>query len=140
MLVFGTDALVLLTRRRFPPGSGFRRRLPTVLPQPGRERPAAPAARPGAGDAVPSEPEPSARAFPVLGLSPGVAAARALQATLQRLSGVSRAYVSPVTALAYVSYFPDEVNEEQLVAAIRNDGYDVADAACRFDWRHGAQA
>ena len=74
------------------------------------------------------------------GLSTGAAAARALQATLRRLRGVSRAYVSPVTALAYVSYVPDEVTEAQLVDAIRSDGYDVADAACRFDWRHGAQA
>src|SRR5581483_1802803 len=71
----------------------------------------------------PSAPRPSARAFPVAGLPSGRAGAGALEALLRQVAGVSRAYVSPVTALAYVDYFPAQVTEEQLVGVIERRGY-----------------
>ncbi len=84
-----------------------------------------------------SAPQPSARAFPVGGLPPGRAGAGVLEGLLRQVAGVSRAYVSPVTALAYIDYFPAQVTEEQLVRAIERGGYQVGIASRRFDWRHG---
>jgi hypothetical protein len=82
-------------------------------------------------------PQASARAFPVHGLPPGPASAGVLEGLLRHVTGVTRAYVSPVTALAYVDYLPAQVTEEQLVGAIRGGGYRVGAAAQRFDWRQG---
>lgn len=83
-----------------------------------------------------SAPEPVARAFPVVGLPRSRAATAALEGMLRRLAGVSAAYVSPVTTLAYLTYLPGGVTEEQITQAIRRDGYRVGDAAHWFDWRH----
>jgi hypothetical protein len=77
-----------------------------------------------------------ARAFPVYGLPLRREATIALENTLRRLAGVTAVYVSPVTAFAYIDYLSAEVTEEQLVQAIRRDGYQVGDEARRFDWRH----
>jgi hypothetical protein len=86
-----------------------------------------------------SAPEPVARAFPVHGLPPSRDSAVALEGMLRRLVGVTAVYVSPVTALAYLDYLPALVTEEQLVQAIRRDGYRVGDESHRFDWRHVQQ-
>ena len=80
--------------------------------------------------------EPIARAFAVDGLPPGPAAPVALAGLLRRLAGVTGAYVSPVTALAYLDYWPAQVSEDELVQAIQGAGYAVGAAAPRFDWRH----
>jgi copper chaperone CopZ len=82
-------------------------------------------------------PESRAQAFPVHDLPPGRASAAVLEGLLQHVAGVTRAYVSPVTALAYVDYVPAQVTEEQLVGAMRRGGYQVGGDAQRFDWRHG---
>jgi copper chaperone CopZ len=92
----------------------------------------APAASASAGPAA----EPIARAFAVYGLPPGPAAPVALTGLLRRLAGVASAYVSPVTALAYLAYWPAQVSEDELVQAIQGAGYAVGAAAQRFDWRH----
>jgi hypothetical protein len=81
-------------------------------------------------------PEPLSRAFPVHGLSQNRDAATALETALRRLAGVVTVYVSPLTSFAYVDYFAAQVTEDQIVDAIRSDGYTVGDVARRFDWRH----
>ena len=81
-------------------------------------------------------PAPVARAFPVHGLPAGRDTAATLEGMLRWLSGVTTAYVSPVTALAYLDYLPAQVTEEELVQAIGRQGYRVGDRAHRFDWRH----
>jgi copper chaperone CopZ len=81
-------------------------------------------------------PESVARAFPVHGLPAGRDAAAALERVLRGLAGVTKVYVSPVTALAYLDYLPAEVTEDALVQAMQRQGYGVGDAARRFDWRH----
>ena len=101
--------------------------------------PAEPAVAPAAPVAPPAAvraPEPVARAFPVHGLPPGRDAAVALEGVLRRLIGVTTAYVSPVTALAYLDYVAEQVTEDELVQAITRHGYRVGDAVHRFDWRH----
>lgn len=80
--------------------------------------------------------EPIARAFAVYGLPPGPAAPAALTGLLRRVAGVASAYVSPVTALAYLDDLPAQVSEDELVQAIQEAGYTVGAAAQRFDWRH----
>lgn len=76
------------------------------------------------------------RAFPVIGFVPPLRDhAGALELELQQLEGVAMAYVSPVTALAYLDYLPDQVTEEQLVQCIERAGYGVGAATQRFDWR-----
>lgn len=91
---------------------------------------------PPSPDSPDSAPTPLARAFPVHGLSQSRDAAAALEGVLRRLAGVTAVYVSPLTAFAYVDYFAAQVSEEQIVDAIRGDGYTVGDSARRFDWRH----
>lgn len=81
-------------------------------------------------------PEPLARAFPVQGLDHSRPAAAGLESVLRRLAGVASVYVSPLTALAYVDYFPAQIAEDQIVEAIKTNGYMVGDAHRRFDWRH----
>lgn len=83
-------------------------------------------------------PVPRSRAFPLVGVLPSHAAARSLEQLLRHLAGVTVVYVSPVTALVYLEYLPEEVAEDELVAAIQHQGYRVGDAAHRFDWRHAA--
>lgn len=77
--------------------------------------------------------EPRAWACPIHGLPPACAAA--LEGILHRVTGVSGVYVSPVTALAYVAYWPAQVSEDDLVHTIQRAGYAVGAAAQRFDWR-----
>lgn len=114
--------------------------------QPRAPGPSAPAQRPSALVEAPADsathslvPVPAfvTRAFPVSGLLPPVREhARALEVLLQQREGVTTAYVSPVTALAYLDYLPGRVTEDQLVQSIERAGYGVGDAAQRFDWRH----
>jgi copper chaperone CopZ len=78
--------------------------------------------------------EPRAWAFPIHDLPPACAAA--LEGILHRVTGVTGVYVSPVTALAYVDYWPAQVSEDDLVHTIQRAGYGVGAAAQRFDWRH----
>lgn len=59
----------------------------------------------------------------------------ALEAMLNQLAGVIRAYVSPFTSLAYVDYEPLRITEAQLVQAIAGAGYGVDDRHRRFAWR-----
>lgn len=98
-------------------------------------RPPAPVAAPLRSEAV-AEPEPNAVAIPVTGLAAGSTGAQALEQLLQRIDGVTSAYVSPVTALAYVNFFPERVSEAGLVEAILNGGFGAGPNAQRFDWRH----
>jgi copper chaperone CopZ len=74
-------------------------------------------------------------ALPVLGLDGNGERARMLEAALRRLHGVVRAYVSPITALAYLDYRGALISEEQLVGAIAAAGYRVDDRQRRFAWR-----
>jgi hypothetical protein len=94
------------------------------------------AVEPIATDGVIIGAEPIARAFPIQGFPQGLGSAGVLEGLLRHMAGVTRAYVSPVTALAYVDYLPAQVTEEQLVGVIRGGGYLVGDEAHRFDWRH----
>ena len=100
--------------------------------------PAAPTVPRGPADvaAVPA-PEPVARAFPMQGVPLSREAAAGLEGMLRGMAGVTGAYVSPVTALAYLDYLPARVTAEQLAAAIRDEGYQVGDPSHWFDWRHG---
>ena len=100
------------------------------------ERRLAPAVPDAPPAAVVSAPAPVARAFPVHGLPAGRDTAAALEGMLRRLSGVTTAYVSPVTALVYLDYLPAQVTEEELVQAIGRQGYRAAHPVHRFDWRH----
>lgn len=74
-------------------------------------------------------------ALPVLGLDGNGDRAQALELVLRRLHGVVRAYVSPITALAYLDYRMALVSEEQLVGAVAIAGYRVDDRQRRFAWR-----
>lgn len=80
-----------------------------------------------------------AQVFPVFGLAGDREAAAALQATVRSWDGVVSAYVSPVTAYAYLDYRPAQVTEEQLVQALQGTGYRVGDSSRRFHWRNAAQ-
>ncbi|MHB8574047.1 MAG: heavy-metal-associated domain-containing protein [Dehalococcoidia bacterium] len=74
-------------------------------------------------------------AFPIDGLNGSREAAGALEAVLRQLAGVIRAYVSPITALAYIDFQPAQLSEEQLVGAIAGAGYNVDVHHRRFAWR-----
>jgi hypothetical protein len=144
MLSFGVLTLMLVVNwqlfRRLSRYLAARRR---AAPPPSVAKTAVRAQTPATSpstDPVEQVPEPSALAFPVQGLAPGYASARTLEALLQRLHGVTSAYVSPVTALAYIKYFPEQVTEEQLVAAMVGGGCSVDALAQRFDWRHSSGA
>jgi hypothetical protein len=95
--------------------------------------PAVPVPTPGVESVVV---ETVARAFPVQGLPRSRDTAVALEKMLRRVAGVTAAYVSPLTALAYLDYHPMQVTEEQIAQAILSAGYQVGDASRRFDWRH----
>jgi hypothetical protein len=89
---------------------------------------------PRTSDLVARAAEPITRAFPLRGVPPSRTAAAALEQLLRRVRGVTTAYVSPVTALAYLAYLPAQVTEQQLAQVMRRDGYRVGRAAQRFDW------
>ncbi len=74
-------------------------------------------------------------ALPVLGLDGSGERAQALETALRRLQGVVRAYVSPITALAYLDYRTALISEEQLVGAIAAAGYRIDAHRRRFAWR-----
>lgn len=74
-------------------------------------------------------------ALPVLGLEGSGERAQALEAVLRRLQGVVRAYVSPITDLAYLDYRTALISEEQLVDAIASAGYRIDARRRRFAWR-----
>ena len=74
-------------------------------------------------------------ALSVLGLDGRGERAQALEAVLRRLHGVVRAYVSPITALAYLDYRTALISEEQIVGAIADAGYGVDALRRRFAWR-----
>jgi hypothetical protein len=74
-------------------------------------------------------------ALSILGLDGSGDRAQLLEVALRRLHGVVRAYVSPITALAYLDYRSALISEEQLVGAIAAAGYRVDDRQRRFAWR-----
>jgi len=138
--------IVLALQKRLSNSRNARARTRVIPP-----RPAAPIFR-----AIPDERRPQAAAAPIetggyalsvddvvttpvalsiLGLEKHGERAQALQAVLQRLRGVVRAYVSPFTELAYVDYAAAQVTENQLVEAVVDAGYRVDEQARRFAWR-----
>lgn len=104
-------------------------RTPVAAPLPA---PVAPLRSPEPAQAA----ETSARAFPVEGLLPNPERVRALRERLRLLTGVSQVYVSPVTALVYVTYEPAAITPAHVAEAIRRAGYRVADETRWFDWQH----
>jgi copper chaperone CopZ len=113
-----------------------RRRGPFVAPAAAIVSRVSTPAAPGPAPEVASVAETVARAFPLQGLPRGRDAAMALETTLKRLGGVTAAYVSPLTALAYVDFYANRVTEEQIEQAILGAGFQVDVPARRFDWRH----
>lgn len=69
------------------------------------------------------------------GLAGSADQAGRLEATLRQMRGVIRAYVSPMTALAYVDYLPGIVAEVDLIGAIVGAGYRAGSPERRFAWR-----
>jgi len=131
--------LSLVTGWSFRTIARARARKQPTLPagvRPRRRGPLTPIRVPSPPASVVPVAEPIARAFAVYGMPPGPAAPVALTGLLRRLAGVASAYVSPVTALAYLDYLPAQVSEDELVQAIQGAGYAVGAAAQRFDWRH----
>lgn len=60
--------------------------------------------------------------FAIDGLACGGGGALAVEQALARLPGVVRAYVNPLTEMAYVEIDPDAASEQQLVAAVTDLG------------------
>lgn len=137
-------ALGLALRRRLSGAPG--KRPPTrIVPPPPRPAfaavPPADAARPAVAEPLAPHVAPmpldiaTPIALPIGGLGESGERAPALEAVLQQLRGVLRAYVSPFTRLAYLDYEPGQVTEDQLVGAIAGAGFSVDDQRRRFAWR-----
>lgn len=67
----------------------------------------------------------------ILGLSCGGGGVTAIEHALSRLPGVRRAYVNPLTEMAYVEYEPERTTVEQLVAAVERAGFPVSMTVAR---------
>ena len=93
-------------------------------------------ARPAVAPARPTFVEPATRslAVPVEGLRGGQRAAAALEQQLHLVRGVIRAYVSPVTSIAYVEFRARQCSDARVVAAIGAAGYGAGTRIKRFIW------
>jgi hypothetical protein len=94
----------------------------------------APVVAPAAGPATGVEYR--SRALPIEGTLLSPAAARGLEQLLRCTRGVLTAYVSPVTALAYVEYQPSVLSDAELADTLGDAGFCASDAARWFPWRH----
>ena len=69
--------------------------------------------------------------LPIFGLACGGGGALTIERCLVRTPGVRRAYVNPLTEMAYVEYDPSIVDPEQLCDAIRRVGFRAGEASVR---------
>lgn len=60
--------------------------------------------------------------IPIEGLSCGGGGSLLVERALTRVPGVVRAYVNPVTEMAYVEYDPARTNQERLAQAVERAG------------------
>ena len=60
--------------------------------------------------------------LPIFGLTCGGGGALTVERSLARTPGVTRAYVNPLTEMAYVEIDPTAATEEQIVAAVAELG------------------
>jgi P-type Cu+ transporter len=72
--------------------------------------------------------------LPVIGLGCQGGGALGLEKALGKLPGVQRVYVNSATEMAYVEYEPETTGLEEIMAAIRSEGYGTAPPSARF-WR-----
>lgn len=63
--------------------------------------------------------------LPIYGLGCGGGGALAVERTLSKTTGVRRAYVNPLTEMAYIEYDPALTDLEQLGAAVAGAGFGV---------------
>jgi cation transport ATPase len=68
---------------------------------------------------------------PIHGLTRGGGGAPALERSLGNVSGVKRAYVNPLTEMAYVEYDPTVARTTQLAAAVERVGLRAGEASLR---------
>lgn len=69
--------------------------------------------------------------LPVYGLACGGGGALAVERALAKTPGVARAYVNPLTEVAYVEYDPDLVGPDQLATAVERAGFRAGEAVTR---------
>ena len=67
----------------------------------------------------------------IFGLGCGGGGSLTVERALTKLPGVVRAYVNPVTEMAYIEFNPTECSSDQLVNAIRRTGFDAGRPALR---------
>ncbi|MCC7368782.1 MAG: heavy-metal-associated domain-containing protein [Chloroflexi bacterium] len=62
----------------------------------------------------------------IYGLSCGGGGALGVERALEGTPGVLRAYVNPLTEMAYVELDPGSTTHDRLVAAVRHAGFDAS--------------
>ena len=61
--------------------------------------------------------------FEIDGLTCGGGGALTAERALAQVTGVTQAYVNPLTEMAYVEFDPDATSEQQLVAVVADLGF-----------------
>jgi Cu+-exporting ATPase len=69
--------------------------------------------------------------MPIYGLACGGGGALAVERALARTPGVLRAYVNPLTEVAYVEYDALQMSPAHLIAAVERAGFRAGEAAPR---------
>lgn len=63
--------------------------------------------------------------LPIEGLSCGGGGALSVERAIQRLAGVIRVYVNPVTEAAYVEYDPIRCHPDEIETAVEHTGFRI---------------